>query len=44
VQEIAEAAKAFGQKDDITVVKIARVTSAGTSSVTTVDLRTAQMA
>jgi hypothetical protein len=44
VQEIAEAAKAFGQEDDITVVKIARVTSAATSSVTTVDLRTAQMA
>jgi hypothetical protein len=44
VQEIAEAAKAFGQEDDITVVKIARVTSTGSSSVTTVDLRTAQMA
>jgi hypothetical protein len=41
VQAIAEAAKAFGQEDDITVVKIARVREDDARERMSVDLRTA---
>jgi serine phosphatase RsbU (regulator of sigma subunit) len=41
VQEIAEAARAFGQEDDITVVKIVRVAANDAREGMSVDLRTA---
>jgi hypothetical protein len=40
VQTIAEAAKAFGQEDDITVVRIVRNGSEGTPERMSADLRT----
>ncbi len=43
VQAIAEAAKSFGQKDDVTLVKIARVHEADARPRISVDLQTVKM-